>query len=137
MTHRLVVAGPYLWVRIPMAQGATESATDGFPVRRQRLAVLEGEDRRGHDQAVLNLDRAPDGGVGLPGVGAGHHDLQERRQRLPDLPGRGVPEIGRTVVDGVVLDMVANLDDRLVEAGRARPAEAHPLVARDVDDQAS
>ncbi len=40
------------------------------------------------------------------------------------------------MVHGVILHAVCQFDDRLGEGGRARPAEAHPGVTRDVDDQA-
>ena len=43
----------------------------------------------------------------------------------------------RAVVDGVVVDVVADREHRLGERGGPRPAETHPLVAGHVDDQAA
>ena len=86
---------------------------------------------------VLDLDGPAEGLVHLPGVRSLQHRPQERDQRLADVPGRGVPEVRRGVVDAVVVHVVADVEHRFVERGGARPLEAHALVARDVDDQAA
>ena len=89
------------------------------------------------DHAALDLQRAPNRLVGLPRRGAAEDRAYERQQRLADLPGGGVPQVGRAVVHRVVVHVAADLDGRLHERRRLRPGESHAFVARDIDDQAA
>ena len=75
--------------------------------------------------------------VRVPGRGPGHHDRQVLEQRLAVLPRRRVPQERRAVVDGVVVQAVADVEHRVGERRRARPLEPHALVAGDVDEQRS
>ncbi len=75
-------------------------------------------------------------GVVIPRRRPGQDGFDVRQQRLADLPGRRVPQVGRTVVHGVIVHAVRHLDDRLGKRGRSCPAETHAGVTRDVDDQA-
>ena len=72
-----------------------------------------------------------------PRLTAGQHRLDERHQGLADFPGCGVPQVAGAVIHGVVVDVVSHREHGLDEGGVAGPAEAHSLVAGNVDDQAA
>ena len=81
------------------------------PAQTDRVGVLGGptlerQDRGVADPAVADLDGALDRLVGVPCLGTAEHRLHERQQRLAVLPRGRVPEVGRAVVDGVVVHAV-------------------------------
>ena len=85
------------------ARGGVGRLGSGDRVRVLGRASLEAEDRRVDDRPLPDLDRPPDRLVRVPRVRTRHHDRQERQQRLAVLPGRGVPQVRRTVVHRVVV----------------------------------
>ena len=70
-------------------------------MRILRCTALEGKDGGILDDAVTDLDGPTNGGVRVPGAPSAQDRSEEREQRLAVLPGRGVPQIRRAVVDGV------------------------------------
>ncbi len=70
-------------------------------------------------------------------LGPGEYGSQVGKQRLADLPGGGIPQVGRAVVDGVVRDVGADGEGRVVERGGPRPTEGHRLIAGHIDDHAA
>jgi hypothetical protein len=58
-------------------------------------------------------------------------------QCVADLPGGGVEQVRRAVVDGVIVDPVPDGEHGVLEARRPCPAEAHALVTGDVHDEAA
>ncbi len=104
-------------------------------VRVGLQTVLEGQDRGIADGSVADLDSASDRVTSVPGIPPGEHRPQVRQQRLADLPRGGVPQVGRAVVDAVVVDVVPDDEGRLSAGGGSCPGETHALVAGDVDDQ--
>ncbi|MDH6575406.1 diacylglycerol O-acyltransferase [Kitasatospora sp. MAP5-34] len=68
--------------------GGRSAGGSGVRVGVLRRTVLEGEDVGIADDAVLDLDGAPEGLVGLPGAGAAEYRPEEGEQGLAVLPGR-------------------------------------------------
>src|SRR5271166_978715 len=91
----------------------------GAPLERENLGIA--------DHAVADLDRPADGLVAVPGTGPVHHSTQVRDQRLTDLPGGGVPQVGRAVVDCVIVHCLACREHWFGERGGPRPFKAHAL----------
>src|SRR4029450_13220896 len=102
-----------------------------------RCPVLEGQDGGILDDAVTDLDGPTNGGVRVPSATSIQDRAEEGKQRLAVLPGRGVPQIRRALVDGVIEHSVADFEDRGGERRGTRPAESHGLVTGDVDDQSA
>ena len=75
--------------------------------------------------------------VGVPCLRPAEHGLHEGQQRLAVLPRRRVPQVGRAVVDGVVVHPVRDGEHRVVERRRHGPREPHALVAGHVHDEAA
>jgi hypothetical protein len=99
---------------------ANVSATS---MRVLRLPILEGQDVRIQHSPVEDLDRPAHRLIGLPRVTPGKHRRQVGKQRLADLPGRRIRQVGRAVVDRIVGDVRADDERRPLKRGRARPAE--------------
>src|SRR5580693_10698025 len=99
-------------------------------MRVMRGPVLEGQNRGVLDDAIADLDGPPDGLIRVPCGGTAEHGVQMWQEGLTDFPGRGVPQQRWTVIHGVVADVVAHGEHRVVKRGRPCPAEAHSRVAR-------
>src|SRR5215207_1519748 len=95
-----------------------ELARSDSLVGKLRRAALEREDLRVQDAAVADLDRPGEGRARLPSLEPGHQRRQVRKQRPADLPGRGIPEQRRAVVDAVVEAPATDVEDRIGERGR-------------------
>src|SRR5215212_1036128 len=76
---------------------------------------LEGQDGGILDDTVADLDGSTNGVVRVPGGASCHDGGKEGEERLADLPGRGVPQVGRAVVDGVVEHVVTDQEGRVGE----------------------
>ena len=82
-------------------------------VRVGIVAVLKRQDAGIENDAVADLDRPGDRRGRIPRRRPGQNGFDVGQQRLADLPGRRVPQVGRAVVHGVVVHAVRHLDHRL------------------------